>query len=146
MDVIRKRSLSLAPKKVAAAESPGKWAFSIPELAAAREIRIAGVGHPVEWGARRASRPTWLRSQFRSALERREYPFGDALSAEYRLLDYALRQLRDDFQKERTGLERELAEMLADDLQRRAENVASIAQQIDKDYQEGDGVIENIGL
>ena len=42
-----------APKAAAGFPASGAWAFSIPDLAKARQIRIAGAGHPIEWGERR---------------------------------------------------------------------------------------------
>ncbi len=42
-----------APKATARFAASGAWAFSIPGLAKARQSRIAGAGHPVEWGERR---------------------------------------------------------------------------------------------
>lgn len=42
-----------APKSVRDFATSGAWAFSIPGLADARRCRIAGAGHPIEWGERR---------------------------------------------------------------------------------------------
>jgi hypothetical protein len=39
-----------APQAVRGFASSGAWAFSIPSLAKARHSRIAGAGHPIEWG------------------------------------------------------------------------------------------------
>ncbi len=44
-----------APKAALEFPTSGKWAFSIPALASAREIRVAGAGHPVEWGEQRGA-------------------------------------------------------------------------------------------
>ena len=39
-----------APESAVEFDTSGAWASSIPSLAKARKIRIAGAGHPVEWG------------------------------------------------------------------------------------------------
>src|SRR5207247_6796984 len=44
-----------APKAALDFDTAGAWAFSIPALAKARQIRIAGAGHPVEWGEKRGA-------------------------------------------------------------------------------------------
>ena len=41
------------PKAVVEFATSGAWASSIPSLARARQIRIAGAGHPVEWGKKK---------------------------------------------------------------------------------------------
>ena len=42
-----------APKAAVGFTTSGAWASSIPSLAQARQIRITGAGHPVEWGEKK---------------------------------------------------------------------------------------------
>jgi hypothetical protein len=42
-----------APQAIGSFATSGAWAFSIPALTKARQSRIAGAGHPIEWGEKR---------------------------------------------------------------------------------------------
>ena len=42
-----------APKAAVKFATSGAWASSVSSLARARQIRIAGAGHPVEWGEKK---------------------------------------------------------------------------------------------
>jgi hypothetical protein len=227
-----------APKAVGGFATSGAWAFSIPGLAKARRSRIAGAGHPIEWGETRGDpastfivqhsvssrgcqlmvlhhdgetewqhvslktlieaqhaalgeqchvavtelqtddedhrmkyRSTQLMSifaacdywtpkvalvvygseprelglgglqtvedalkRFREALAERERPFEEPLVGLYRHADYSIRRLRAFFDNGRTGLDEEMAEILADHLDAVVGEVFGIAREIDEEY------------
>ena len=227
-----------APKAVVEFATSGAWASSIPSLARARQIRIAGAGHPVEWGEkknvptstfivqqsvnsrgcqlilrRHDGKTEWQRvslkaliegqhealaeqcrmaitelkaddeehrmkyvstpltsifkacdywtpkvalavydsepselglgglqtvedalQRFRTALTERDRPFEEPLLVLYRHADYSVRMLREYFQNGRAGLDREMAEILADHLYATVGRVIEIAEEIDNEY------------
>jgi hypothetical protein len=227
-----------APKAVRGFASSGAWAFSIPELAQARQRRIASAGHPIEWGEKRGDpastfivqhsvssrgcqlmvlhhgghtewqyvnlkdlieaqhkalgeqcrtavaelegadedhrmkyRPMQLASifsacdywtpkialavygseprefglsglqtveealrRFREALAERERPFEEPLVGLYRHAEYSVQKLRGYFEKEASGLDLEMAEILADHLDVVVGEVFEIAKEIDDEY------------
>ena len=227
-----------APKATLNVSNSGSWAFLIPSLRTVREIRIAGAGHPVEWGGRRGppastfivqssvssrgcqlilrfhggktewryvdlkaliesqhvalsqqcqvaiaeleaddeehrmkfvstsmtsifsacdywtpkvglavygSEPSELGlsglktteealQRFHGALAERQRPFEEPLLSLYRHANYAIKKLRNYFANGRTGLEKEMAEILADHLDNTVGQVIAIAKEIDDDY------------
>jgi hypothetical protein len=227
-----------APKAVGAFSNSGAWAFSVSDLAKARHSRIAGAGHPIEWGEKRGDpastfivqhsvnskgcqlmvlhhdgqvewqhvslktliedqhnslgdqcraaiseleaddedhrmkfQASQLRSifsacdywtpkvalavygseppglglgglqtvedalrRFREALAERERPFEEPLVGLYRHADYTILRLRAYFENGRTGLEREMAEILAEHLDALVGEVFGIAKEIDEEY------------
>jgi hypothetical protein len=225
------------PKATGEFKGAGAWAYSIPALAQARQLRVAGAGHPVEWGKKgdlastfivqhsvhsrgcqlmlryddgrtewrhvdlkalveaqhealteqyrlsiaeleaddeehrmkyvstpltslfRAcdywtpkvalavygSEPTGMGlgglqtvedalQAFRAALAERERPFAEPLLGLYRHAEYAVRKLREYFENENRGLDREMAEILADHLHATVEEMIVIAKEIDDEY------------
>jgi hypothetical protein len=72
--------------------------------------------------------------RFRAALAERERPFEEPLLGLYRHAEYSIRQLRDYFEKGRTGLDPEMAEILADHLDTTLGEVIAIAKEIDEEY------------
>ena len=227
-----------ALKLAAEFAKPGAWAFSIPALGKVRQVRIAGAGHPVEWGEKRGggastfivqhsvsshgcqlmvlhhdggtewqyvnlkelieaqhealteecrkaieeleaedeehrmkyvstpltsvfaatdywtpkvalavhgSEPTGMGlgglqtaeealQRFRVALKERERPFEEPLIGLYRHAEYAIRKLREYFENGRSGLDREMAEILADHLHATLGEVIAIAKENDDEY------------
>ena len=227
-----------APKAAVEFTTSGAWASSIPSLARARQIRIAGAGHPVEWGEKKnvptstsivqqsvssrgcqlilrrhdgkiewqhVSLKALIEAQhetlaeqcrmaivelkaddeehrmkyvstpltsifkacdywtpkvalavydsepselglgglqtvddalqcFRAALTERDRPFEEPLLNLYRHADYSVRTLREYFQNDRAGLDREMAEILADYLDATIGRVIEIAKEIDNEY------------
>jgi hypothetical protein len=227
-----------APKTALEFASSGRWALSIPAVAQARQIRIAGAGHPVEWGEKRGvsastfivqhsvssngcqlmlrhedGRTEWRHvdlkalieaqhqaiaeqcrlaiaeleahdeehrmkyvstplaslfaacdywtpkvalavygseppelgigglntvdealQSFRAALAEREHPFEEPLLGLYRHARYSARKLREHFQNGRSGMDQEMAEILADHLDTTVGAVIRIAKEIDDEY------------
>ena len=72
--------------------------------------------------------------RFRTALTERDRPFEEPLLVLYRHADYSVRMLREYFQNGRAGLDREMAEILADHLHATVGRVIEIAKEIDNEY------------
>ena len=227
-----------APKTALRFTNSGNWAFSYASLAAARQIRVAGAGHPLEWSEkggvpastsivqhsvssrgcqlmvrRHDGRTEWqhvslkaliegqhetlaeqgrlaiaeleaddeehrmkyrstqltsifaacdYRTQkvvlavhgsepcelglgglqtveealqrFREALSERERPFEEPLLGLYRHAEYSVQKLREYFANRRTGLDPEMAEILAEHLDATVGEVFGIATEIDEEY------------
>ena len=71
---------------------------------------------------------------FRAALIERDRPFEEPLLNLYRHADYSVRKLREYFQNDRAGLDREMAEILADHLDATVGRVIEISKEIDNEY------------
>jgi hypothetical protein len=72
--------------------------------------------------------------RFRAAVVERERPFEEPLLGLYRHATYSVAQLREYFQNGRTGLDPEMAEILADHLDTTVGTVIAIAKEIDEEY------------
>jgi hypothetical protein len=77
--------------------------------------------------------------RFRAALTERERPFEEPLLGLYRHAEYSARKLREYFQNGHTGLDREMAEILADHLDATVGEVTGIAKEIDEEYAAAEG-------
>jgi hypothetical protein len=73
-------------------------------------------------------------TRFRKALAERERPFEEPLVGLYRHADYSIQRLRAYFHSGRTGLDEEMAEILADHLDAVVGEVFGIAREIDEEY------------
>ena len=72
--------------------------------------------------------------RFREALAERERPFEEPLVGLYRHAYYSVRTLRAYFENGRSGLDQEMAEILADHLDAVVGEVFGIAKEIDEEY------------
>ena len=85
--------------------------------------------------------------RFRAALAERELPFEEPLLGLYRHAEYAVQKLREYFQNRRAGLDREMAEILADHLDATVGRVIGIAKEIDDEYASpGDAALPAVRL
>lgn len=73
-------------------------------------------------------------SSFKAALAERQRPFDEPLLGLYRRGGYAIQKLREYFKNGRTGLDAEMAEILAEHLDTTVQEVMDIASEIDNDY------------